>query len=66
MKTKILTDFQICIKVPLTVGFRNPVVSWMEIFVTKVRGFRLVVIVTKDLVLNVAVVLYPLLFTHIC
>ena len=46
--------------------FRNPAVSWMEVFVKKVGGFRLLVIVTKDLVLDVVVVLYPFLLTHVC
>ena len=33
---------------------------------TKIGGFQLMVIVTKDLVLDAAEVLYPLLFTQIC
>ena len=46
--------------------FWDPAVSCMKFFVTKVSGFWLIVIVTKDLVLDVAGVLYPLLFTHLC
>ena len=46
----------------LRIGFWDPAVSWMGVFVTKINGFWLLVIVTKDLVLNVAGVPYPLLF----
>ena len=46
--------------------YRDPAVCWMEVFVTEIGGFQLLVIVTKDLVLDVAVVQYLLLFTHIC
>ena len=38
----------------------------MEVFLTKTGGIQLLVIVTKDLVLDVMGVLYPLLFTNIC
>ena len=50
----------------LRIGFRNHAASWKEVFVTKIGGFQLMVIVTKDLVLDAAEVLYPLLFTQIC
>ena len=44
----------------------DPAVSWVDVFVAKVSGIRLLVIVTEDFVLDVAGVLYSLLFTHIC
>ena len=36
--------------------------SWMEVFVTKIGGFQLLVIVIKDFVWDVAGVLYVLFF----
>ena len=50
----------------LSIGLRDPVVSWVKVFVTNIGGFQLLVIVTKDLVWDVVGVLYPLLFNHIC
>ena len=50
----------------LRIELRDPAVSWMEVFVTKIGGFQLLVVVTEDLVLDVVVVLYPLVFTNIC
>ena len=38
--------------------------SWMEVFVTKIGGFQLLVIVIKDLVWDVAGVLY-LMFLNV-
>ena len=35
-------------------GFRDPAVSWMRVFVIKIGGFQLLVIVTKDFVLDAA------------
>ena len=50
----------------LRMGFRDRAVPWMKVFVTKVNGLWFLVTVTKDLVLDVAGVLYPALLTHIC
>ena len=45
----------------LRIELRDPAVSWMEVFVTKIGGFQFLVIATGDLVLDAAGVLYPLL-----
>ena len=37
----------------LKIGFRDPAISWIEAFLTKIGGFQLLVIVTEDLVLDV-------------
>ena len=50
----------------LRIGFRDSAISWIEVFVTEIDSFHLLVIVTEDLVLDVAGVLYPLLFVYIC
>ena len=50
----------------LKIGLNDLAVSWMEVFVAKAGGFQLLIIVTGDLVLDVAGVLYSLLFTRIC
>ena len=38
----------------LRIGLSNTAVSWMEVFVKNLGGFKLLVIVTKDLFLVVA------------
>ena len=50
----------------LRFGFIGPLVTWVEVFVTKASGLQLQVVATKDLVLDVVGVLYPLLFTYVC
>ena len=52
----------------LRIELKDPPVSWMEVFVTKIGGFQFLVIATGDLVLDAAGVLYliPFAVTHIC
>ena len=46
-------NFRLCLRIE----FRDPAVYWMEVLGTKIGGFQLLVIVTKDLVLDVTGVL---------
>ena len=44
------------------VGFSDPIAAWIKVFVTNVNGFQLLVVVKRDLVLDISRALFPLLF----